>query len=255
MITGLGIQHFKSWKNTGKLQLAPLTGFFGANSSGKTSILQSLLMLKQTVECPHDWNGVVDLGDVNSIVNLGSIDDLIYLHKPDSKLGIYLSWKLSEKLSFIDKMETDTFSYEFSIRNLQNSVTDLQFNYKTNEINYGIYCNAARSYSAIIEGDGLGSVIPYRCYGIMDARVETLQKFTPLQTQFENLFRSICYLGPLREYPRDNYAWQGKHTPGVWQKGRGYGCCSLFRSNTTTFNRRGSTQMVRTFGSDRFIPS
>ena len=51
-----------------KLQIAQLTGFFGANSSGKTSILQTLLMLKQTVERPQDWNGVVDLGDVNSIV-------------------------------------------------------------------------------------------------------------------------------------------------------------------------------------------
>ena len=33
-----------------KLQFAPLTGFFGANNSGKTSILQLLLLLKQTTE-------------------------------------------------------------------------------------------------------------------------------------------------------------------------------------------------------------
>ena len=37
MITELSAQNFKSWKDTGKLQIAPLTGFFGANSSGKTS--------------------------------------------------------------------------------------------------------------------------------------------------------------------------------------------------------------------------
>ena len=41
---------FQSWENTGKLQIAPLTGFFGANSSGKTSLFQTLLMLKQTAE-------------------------------------------------------------------------------------------------------------------------------------------------------------------------------------------------------------
>ena len=52
MITELRARNFKSWKDTGKLQLAPLTGLFGANSSGKTSILQVLLMLKQTVEQP-----------------------------------------------------------------------------------------------------------------------------------------------------------------------------------------------------------
>ena len=50
MITELRARNFKSWQDTSKLQLAPLTGLFGANSSGKTSILQMLLMLKQTVE-------------------------------------------------------------------------------------------------------------------------------------------------------------------------------------------------------------
>ena len=40
MITELRAQDFKSWKDTGELRFAPLTGFFGANSSGKTSILQ-----------------------------------------------------------------------------------------------------------------------------------------------------------------------------------------------------------------------
>ena len=36
MITELSAQNFKSWEDTGKLQFAPLTGFFGANSSGKS---------------------------------------------------------------------------------------------------------------------------------------------------------------------------------------------------------------------------
>ena len=48
MITELTARNFKSWEDTGKLRFAPLTGLFGANSSGKTSILQVLLMLKQT---------------------------------------------------------------------------------------------------------------------------------------------------------------------------------------------------------------
>ena len=49
MITELSAQNFKSWQDTDALQFAPLTGFFGANNSGKTSILQILLLLKQTV--------------------------------------------------------------------------------------------------------------------------------------------------------------------------------------------------------------
>lgn len=50
MITELRAQKFKSWLDTGPMRLAPITGLFGTNSSGKTSILQLLLMLKQTVD-------------------------------------------------------------------------------------------------------------------------------------------------------------------------------------------------------------
>ena len=72
MITELRAQNFKSWQDTGKLQFAPLTGFFGANSSGKTSILQVLLMLKQTVEHPSpDWNEPLYFGNDGVAGQLG----------------------------------------------------------------------------------------------------------------------------------------------------------------------------------------
>jgi len=45
MLTQLRIQNFKSWRDTGQMRFASLTGFFGANSSGKTSILQFLTTL------------------------------------------------------------------------------------------------------------------------------------------------------------------------------------------------------------------
>ena len=110
MITELSAQNFKSWKDTGKLLIAPLTGFFGANSSGKTSILQTLLMLKQTVERPPDWNGVIDFGDDSTLVNLGNFDDLIHQHSLDLNLGIIVSWNLSEKQK-LDSIETDSLSF------------------------------------------------------------------------------------------------------------------------------------------------
>ena len=54
MITELRAHNFKSWQDTDTIGFAPLTGFFGANNSGKTSILQLLLLLKQTVEPPPE---------------------------------------------------------------------------------------------------------------------------------------------------------------------------------------------------------
>ena len=49
MITHIRVKNFKSWQDSGNVGLAPLTGFFGTNSSGKSSLLQMLLLLKQTV--------------------------------------------------------------------------------------------------------------------------------------------------------------------------------------------------------------
>lgn len=46
MITSLQFRNFKSWRDTGEIRLAPITALFGTNSSGKTSLLQTLLMLK-----------------------------------------------------------------------------------------------------------------------------------------------------------------------------------------------------------------
>ena len=96
MITELTARNFKSWEDTGKLRFAPLTGLFGANSSGKTSILQVLLMLKQTAEHPlPDWNEVLYFGDEESSVNLGNFDAVIHKHKQDVSLNISVSWKSS----------------------------------------------------------------------------------------------------------------------------------------------------------------
>ncbi|MEB3191491.1 MAG: AAA family ATPase [Snowella sp.] len=50
MFKQLRFQNFKSWQDTGDIKLSPITGFFGMNSSGKSAILQFLLMLKQTME-------------------------------------------------------------------------------------------------------------------------------------------------------------------------------------------------------------
>ena len=220
MITELSVQDFKSWRDTGKLQIAPLTGFFGANSSGKTSILQTLLMLKQTVERPPDWNGVIDFGDDSSLVNLGSFDDLIHQHKRDIPLKISLSWKLAKKLNIESIEGVDTLSFELSVFDNENSVPGLSFNYKIGEKNLAVDWNGqdVLLISVPVELKYHDESL-FRCYGVRSAHYHNQEVFSSLQTRFENLFCSIRYLGPLREYPRRRYAWQGKHSPGVGQHG------------------------------------
>ncbi|MBD2178043.1 DUF3696 domain-containing protein [Pseudanabaena sp. FACHB-1998] len=92
MFTKLRIQNFKSWADTGEFRMAPLTGFFGTNSSGKTAILQFLLMLKQTVES-SDRNRILHLGgDQYSYVDLGTNYDISHRHQLPEKLKFQFEW-------------------------------------------------------------------------------------------------------------------------------------------------------------------
>ena len=53
-ITKIAVKGFKSIAEECEIDIRPLTILAGANSSGKSSIMQLLLMLKQTLEAPYD---------------------------------------------------------------------------------------------------------------------------------------------------------------------------------------------------------
>ena len=53
-ITKIAVSGFKSIAEECEINIQPLTILAGANSSGKSSIMQPLLMLKQTLEAPYD---------------------------------------------------------------------------------------------------------------------------------------------------------------------------------------------------------
>ena len=53
-ITKIAVKGFKSIAEECEIDIRPLTILAGVNSSGKSSIMQPLLMLKQTLEAPYD---------------------------------------------------------------------------------------------------------------------------------------------------------------------------------------------------------
>ena len=53
-ITVISVQGFKSLANESRIEVRPLTILAGANSSGKSSIIQPLLLMKQTLEASYD---------------------------------------------------------------------------------------------------------------------------------------------------------------------------------------------------------
>jgi predicted ATPase len=96
MLTQFRFENFKSWRDTGEIRMAPLTGFFGTNSSGKTAILQFLLMLKQTAES-NDQKLVLNLGNDRTYVNLGTSYDISNQHIIPREIKFSIEWSPDPK--------------------------------------------------------------------------------------------------------------------------------------------------------------
>jgi AAA15 family ATPase/GTPase len=109
MLKQLRIQNFKGWKDTGTIRMAPISLFFGANSSGKSSIGQFLMMLKQTVESP-DRKAVFYPGGKNSAAQLGSFQDMVFHHDIKSKISFNYQWLLEQELKVKDALSGNTFT-------------------------------------------------------------------------------------------------------------------------------------------------
>lgn len=78
MIDQLHLQNLKAWRDSGAVQLAPVTMLLGSNSSGKSTLLQSLLLLKQTVASP-DRTIHLNLGgdEANDYFHFGGFDAVL----------------------------------------------------------------------------------------------------------------------------------------------------------------------------------
>lgn len=74
MLKSISLENYKCFKNSGEIAIAPLTVLCGVNSSGKSSILKSLLMLKQTAESNSTDGSIIFSGN---LVDCGTFDDVI----------------------------------------------------------------------------------------------------------------------------------------------------------------------------------
>lgn len=199
MITELRAQNFKSWVDTGALHLAPLTGFFGANSSGKSSILQILLLLKQTAELPPHRNEPLYFGDQASLTDLMSYGNVVHQPLDGRSLEFSVSWTLPQKMTILNTYELDTLSFFFNFYNW--SVGRIR--YQTNQHVFETVPDGPNHWVTIRGGrEPVQSL--FRCYGIRGASTRTEFIFSNLEKAFEGLFSRIHYLGPVREYPTPN---------------------------------------------------
>ena len=119
MLTQLRLQNFKGWPDTGPIPLKPITALFGPNGSGKTALLQAILLLKQTVESPNP-GPVLDFGAPDTPTDLGDINSIAHRRNPRNPLKISLDWKTPQPFTITQRnkttIETDHIGFDLSLR-------------------------------------------------------------------------------------------------------------------------------------------
>src|SRR5437763_5696791 len=97
-IAEIRVAGFKSISDDQSIEIGPLTILAGANSSGKSSMMQLLLLLKQTLEAPYDAGPVL----LNGPIMRFTLADQLFSRtaKGRSSGNFVLSMRLSSGDSF-----------------------------------------------------------------------------------------------------------------------------------------------------------
>ena len=241
MLNRLKLENFKAWREA-DLTFGKVTGFFGTNSAGKSSLLHLLLLLKQTRNAT-DRGIVLDFGGPGHMVNLGSFEDAVYKHDKSQAIGWLLDWTLPGTLAIHDPLEPSTAALfegnsiqtrcEVGLRSkrlwpraLEYRFADVKFwlqpkagskkerfELATDSSEFGFVRNQGRPWP-------LPS--PVKSYMFPSEAKSYFQNsgfLGDFELAYENLMDSIYYLGPLREHPRREYHWAGASPEDIGERG------------------------------------
>jgi predicted ATPase len=244
MLTELRFKNFKAWKDTGQVKMAPVTVLFGTNSSGKSSIEQFLLLLKQTVDS-SDRRMVIYPGDVNTPVNLGSFEELIFCRDPKNNLEFEVEWDLPQPLTVRDPRSGSDWTgnrmrfqavlgmvgetrrslgishFEYQLK--QDSLLAMKVRVERKAGTRGEYKLEAAPYELVRKQMRVWPLrTPVKFYGFPEEvplhyqNADFVQDFS---LTMERLLRSVSYLGPLRSKAQRLYNWTGGEPESVGYSG------------------------------------
>lgn len=244
MLDRLVVKNFKAWQNL-DIKFGGVTGLFGTNSSGKSSVLQFLLLLKQTKNAT-DRGLVLDFGGPDQFVNLGSFNDAVHLHDTKNQIEWEMTWQLPKEISIVnpsgkrtdilfrdskittssaarfkdrtlvaDRIEYIFGGYKFRIEPKKEGSTefDLKTECKESVQPFQFVRNKARAWA--LPG-------PVKTHLFPDQAKTYFQNsdfLGILESEYEAMIDSLYYLGPLRAPPRREYPWSGASPTDVGLKG------------------------------------
>lgn len=220
MLTHLKLENFKIWRSTGPIRLAPITLLLGTNSSGKSSLIQSLLLIRQTVK-GDDPNLDLNLGnpDADDSVTLGQFKDLLCRHGAASEstsatqVGIEFRWSKD------GEAESSTL-YSARYNKGPAGSAEVAFlrlgrdgqGFSVQRRKPGIY-----RLSLATQAKPLGQSADFRPQRSFAFSASTLNKLgtqgdliKPIGPALLDELGRIIYLGPVRRLAQRDYVWAGR---------------------------------------------
>lgn len=241
MLTRIRLENFRSWKDTKDISLRPITGLFGANSSGKSGLIHSILLLKQTAESA-DRGNVFNFGGKTAQVEMGDFASVLNRHEKDCQLGISLGWRTEREVKITDTFKsrevTRSKDVGFDVRarleasRSSSNVVVKEMSYRVGDAQFGMRPDSRNRFKPFAQSVDfefvrsrgrpwdINSLV--KCYGFPDtlrANYQNAGFLSDLEFALEQRLQSVYYLGPLRAFPQRTYTWSGGEPTDMGQAG------------------------------------
>lgn len=228
MLTHIKLNNFKIWRSTGQMSLAPLTLLFGVNSSGKSSLIQSLLLLRQTMKGP-DANLDLNFGnpEAGDSVALGQFRDVLCRQGIASEtvgakqIGIEFGWRGVEKedggIFSASYREGTGGSAELQSLRIGRGPKGFALRRGDKGAYYVFAADSAKRLGSSREFKAHRSFeFPRAAVRLLGDKAADVLAVGPAAV--EELSR-IIYLGPVRRLAQRDYLWNGRYPTSIGDDG------------------------------------
>ena len=237
MLKRLKLGNFKSWPEA-DMAFGRITGLFGANSSGKSSLLQFLLLLKQTKDS-RDRAAALDLN--GRFVELGTPADVTHGHDENRTLRFRLGFESESDVEAASPRDgtlacsrelavhaeaglhkqafrSRALSYrlgaaEFALKRAGDSNTEFDLVAQVPDSDFSFVRTRGRPWKLP------GPVKTYRFPDEARTYFQNSGFLLDLEAAFEGTLDKLYYLGPLREHPKRDYLWTRSRPTDVGERG------------------------------------
>lgn len=240
MLKRLKLRNFKSWPQA-EMKFGRITGLFGPNSSGKSSLMQFLLLLKQTKDST-DRAATLDLN--GRFVELGTAADVVHRHANYRQLAFTLGFERIPSLLIYDILSGEwepiadstkiavqakigIHRGAFQSRALKYTVGNAEFRLervKGSDTEFDLFAKIPESGFSFVRSRRRMQKLsgPVKTYRFPDEARSYFQNsgfLAECEAAFEAALDNLYYLGPLREPPQRSYLGTRSRPADTGEKG------------------------------------